>query len=81
MDLKNLDKELANAVKKFPLEVQADLNEFIQSLGGSLKEAVDNKQNVESEMFDKYEKTKENLKSTIDKHNKMQSKYVDNSKK
>ena len=78
---KFMNEGIGEALKKMPLSVQADMNSFIQEIGGKLNDAIHNNEDIEEHLFKRYGKLKEDLKNTIDEHNKMQSKHGDNSKK
>ena len=82
MDFKKIiESEMGAVLKKLPPTVQADMNVFIQELGGQLTKATESNEDIDTELFALHQKTKENLKNTIEKHNKMQSKHGDNNSK
>ena len=82
MDYKKfIEDEIGGILKKMPIAVQAEMNSFIQEIGSKLTRAIDKDEDVEKELFDLHAKTKENLKKTINEHNKLQKKYANNSSK
>lgn len=77
----NMNKGMKEAMAKMPPKQRSDMNRMIQSISKTMGGSLDKNANSEEDIMSAYADYKIRLDKDIELHNKMQDKYVDNSKK